>query len=126
MLRFTRAFSKKVENNYHALALYFVWYNFVKTHKTLRMTPAIGRQPRFNPARYERYRHADRPPRTPAVKTRPLQKMPCRAGNLKVRQEPVRDALILIVLWLLPYGVTGHPFGNATPFSPATLRNMSG
>ena len=24
------------------------------------------------------------------------------------------------------YGATGHPFGNATPFSPATLRNRSG
>lgn len=38
----TNAFSKKVENHYHALALYFVWYNFIKQHKTLRMTPAIA------------------------------------------------------------------------------------
>ena len=45
MRRFTRltnAFSKKVENHYHALSLHFVWYNFVKTHKTLRMTPAMA------------------------------------------------------------------------------------
>ena len=45
MRRFTRltnAFSKKVENHYHALALYFVWYNFIKQHKTLRMTPAMA------------------------------------------------------------------------------------
>jgi IS1 family transposase len=45
MRRFTRltnAFSKKIENHAHALALYFVWYNFVKMHKTLRMTPAMA------------------------------------------------------------------------------------
>jgi IS1 family transposase len=45
MRRFTRltnAFSKKLENHLHALALYFVYYNFVKMHKTVRMTPAMA------------------------------------------------------------------------------------
>ena len=45
MRRFTRltnAFSKKLENHCHAIALHFVYYNFVKQHKTLRVTPAMA------------------------------------------------------------------------------------
>jgi hypothetical protein len=39
--RFTNAFSKKVENLGHALALHFMYYNFCRIHQTLRMTPAM-------------------------------------------------------------------------------------
>lgn len=45
MRRFTRltnGFSKKIENHCFAIALHFVYYNFVKQHKTLRVTPAMA------------------------------------------------------------------------------------
>lgn len=45
MRRFTRltnAFSKKFENHMHMVALYTVWYNFVKLHKKHKMTPAMA------------------------------------------------------------------------------------
>jgi IS1 family transposase len=45
MRRFTRltnAFSKKLDNHIHALALYFVFYNFCRQHKSLRVSPAMA------------------------------------------------------------------------------------
>ena len=40
--RLTNAFSKKIDNHIHALSLYFVWYNWVRLHKTTRVTPAMA------------------------------------------------------------------------------------
>lgn len=45
MRRFTRltnAFSKKVENHAYAVALHMMYYNFVRMHSKLRMTPAMA------------------------------------------------------------------------------------
>jgi IS1 family transposase len=45
MRRFTRltnGFSKKLENHLHMLSIYFVHYNFVQMHKSLRKTPAMA------------------------------------------------------------------------------------
>lgn len=39
--RLTNAFSKKFENHAHMVAIYAVWYNFLRVHKTLRVTPAM-------------------------------------------------------------------------------------
>jgi IS1 family transposase len=44
MRRFTRltnAFSKKVENHEHAVALHYMYYNFARVHQSLRVTPAM-------------------------------------------------------------------------------------
>ncbi|UDF30002.1 UNVERIFIED_ORG: IS1 family transposase [Roseateles sp. XES5] len=38
----TNAFSKKVENHLHAIALHVMHYNFIRIHETLRMTPAMA------------------------------------------------------------------------------------
>lgn len=45
MRRFTRltnGFSKKAENHAHAIAIYFMHYNFVRIHTSLRVTPAMA------------------------------------------------------------------------------------
>ena len=40
--RLTNAFSKKFENHAHMVAIYAVWYNWLRIHKTLRVTPAMA------------------------------------------------------------------------------------
>jgi hypothetical protein len=45
MRRFTRltnAFSKKLENHAHMVALFALWYNFVRINQSLRVTPAMA------------------------------------------------------------------------------------
>jgi len=39
--RLTKAFSKKLENHRHMVAIYFAYYNFCRVHQTLRVTPAM-------------------------------------------------------------------------------------
>lgn len=41
-IRLTNTFSKKLENHFHALALYFMFYNFCRIHKTLKVAPAMA------------------------------------------------------------------------------------
>jgi hypothetical protein len=41
MTRLTNAFSKKWDNLWSAYCLHFAYYNFCRTHKTLRITPAM-------------------------------------------------------------------------------------
>jgi IS1 family transposase len=39
--RLTNAFSKKWENHWAAVVLWYTWYNFGRVHKSLRVTPAM-------------------------------------------------------------------------------------
>lgn len=41
-LNFISALNKKIENHTHAMALYFMHYNFVHIHQTLQVTPAMA------------------------------------------------------------------------------------
>ncbi len=38
--RLTNAFSKKIQNHVLMVALYTVWYNWARIHKTLKTSPA--------------------------------------------------------------------------------------
>ena len=42
LARLTNAFSKKLENFKAAVALHFGYYNLVKIHRTIRMTPGMA------------------------------------------------------------------------------------
>jgi hypothetical protein len=42
MTRLTNTFSKKAENHAHMMAIYFMHYNFLRIHKTLKITPAMA------------------------------------------------------------------------------------
>jgi IS1 family transposase len=42
MTRLTNAFSKKVQNHAYSMALHFLYYNFVRIHQTLKVTPAMA------------------------------------------------------------------------------------
>ncbi len=45
MRRFTRsttAHSKKIANHFYMVAIYAFFYNFIRRHQTLRMTPAMA------------------------------------------------------------------------------------
>src|SRR5712691_4187345 len=40
--RLTNAFSKKIENHACSVALHAMYYNFVRIHQTLKVTPAMA------------------------------------------------------------------------------------
>ena len=39
--RLTNAHSKKIQNHIHSIAIYTMYYNFVRIHSSLRVTPAM-------------------------------------------------------------------------------------
>ena len=98
MRRFTRltnGFSKKFENHVWMVALYTVWYNFVKQHKTLKGT--FSR----NGGRTERQTMVDdrscrndrcKPAKTGQARSHTNQEpqLSGRRGNLLARHLPMR------------------------------------
>lgn len=61
MRRFTRltnAFSKKVENHAYAVVLHMMYYNVVRVHSKLRMSPAMAAGRFRPPLGDQRYREA--------------------------------------------------------------------
>lgn len=42
LTRKTNGFSKKIENHAYSLAVHYMYYNFVRIHQTLRVTPAMA------------------------------------------------------------------------------------
>jgi hypothetical protein len=40
--RLTKTYSKTVENHVHAISLHYMHYNFARTHRSLRITPAMA------------------------------------------------------------------------------------
>lgn len=51
--RKTNAFSKKMDNHCYAIALHFVYYNFVRVHLSLKVTPAMEAKISNKPMKFE-------------------------------------------------------------------------
>ena len=96
MRRFTRltnAFSKKLENHFHALALYFVCYNLARIHKSLRVSRDGCRSCR-QVLEHGGYRGADRRgDSSPRAAQRPVQETAGSAGIFKVRRYPAQPGI---------------------------------
>jgi hypothetical protein len=57
----TNAFSKKIENHAAAVALGYFAYDFIKIHRTLRMTPAMAAGRRIDSGKWRTWLHYGKP-----------------------------------------------------------------
>ena len=92
MRRFTRltnAFSKKFENHMHMVAIYTVWYNFVRFHKMFEGHAGYGRWPVADLLEHGGCGGPDRCRRTEAGQAWPLQEAGCMSRKT---QTPPRRA----------------------------------
>lgn len=108
---FTNAFSKKVDNHVHMLAIYFAFYNFCRIRKSLRVTPAMaaGLTDRLWTledivAKTDHY--------APAPKARgpwPLQGQ--GGGKFTLRQYHARSLVTTVTIWEFAYP-DNQPYGS--------------
>lgn len=80
MQRFTRltnAFSKKLENHMAALALNFMYYNFVRIHQTLRVPAAMALSVTCKLVVRLRYRYSGGPERNKISRSEEKFKLTC-------------------------------------------------
>ena len=85
--RLTNAFSKKFENHAHMVAIYAVWYNWLRIHKTLRVTPAMAAGLSKTVMDWSDIVAADGRGSSEDRPARPIQKD--RRSNFKLRHYPI-------------------------------------
>jgi len=89
--RLTNGFSKKVENHAHALAIYFMHYNFARIHSSLRVSPAMAAGGTDKLWSLEDVAALVRSKRAAAEETRPLQKASSKLTHYLSGQYILRD-----------------------------------
>src|SRR5262249_6857281 len=108
LTRLTNAFSRKRRNLGAALSLHFMWYNFVRIHETLRVTPAMASGLSDHAWDVDELvaRAMTEPMPTPA----PLAPIP--SGPQPSEQLGLFDGLPGVLSRLLPPSVGGEPSAN--------------
>lgn len=118
LTRLTNAFSRKRRNLGAAIALHFMWYNFVRIHETLRVTPAMAAG--LSDHVWDVAELVERALAEPMPSPAPLAPVPSPDGWRPAEQLGLFDGLPGVLPRLLPPSVGGEPSANdnAAPCGP--------